>query len=205
MKKLLLIPLVAFFACATAWATNPTTADDLQAAVNAAMDNVATTITLGGHISSEGTIVSIPSGKVITLDLNGCTLTSNAVAADEGAVPAIVNEGVLHLQGAGSISSPNNIAIYNGDPDNLSWFGPSSSPKRRAMARKAMLENDDPTEPWITFSGSFNVNGGEYAVLNLCLSFSTEEPSENITFLSDYTGEVTGSVEYDGYKRQYKS
>lgn len=195
MKKLLLIPLVAFFACATAWATNPTTADDLQAAVNAAMDNVATTITLGGHISSEGTIVSIPSGKVITLDLNGCTLTSNAVAADEGAVPAIVNEGVLHLQGAGSISSPNNIAIYNGDPDNLSWFGPSSSPKRRAMARKAMLENDDPTEPWITFSGSFNVNGGEYAVLNLCLSFSTEEPSENITFLSDYTGEVTGSVE----------
>lgn len=203
MKKIFLIPLVAFFACATAWATNPTTADDLQEAVNEATDNVATTITLGGPISSEGTIVSIPSGKVITLDLSGYTLTSTASA--DSPVPAIINKGVLHLQGAGSISSPNNIAIYNGDPDNLSYLSYSLSPKRRAMARKAMLENEDPTEPWITFSGSFNVHGGEGAVINLCMNFSFgEPPSENITFLSDYTGQVTGSVEEWGSEGHIK-
>lgn len=189
---------MALFSCVMAFADNAAKIGDveyetLQAAVDAVTD-AAATITLIDDVEQEGTIVTIAAGKIITLDLNGRSLSSTAVAADEGAVPAIVNEGVLHLQGAGSISSPNNIAIYNGDPDNLSWLG-FSSPKRRAMARKAMLENDDPTEPWITFSGSFNVNSEVSAVLNFCLSFSTEEPSENITFLSDYTGQVTGSVE----------
>jgi hypothetical protein len=198
MKKIFLIPLMALFSCVMAFADNAAKIGDveyetLQAAVDAVTD-AAATITLIDDVEQEGTIVTIAAGKIITLDLNGRSLSSTAVAADEGAVPAIVNEGVLHLQGAGSISSPNNIAIYNGDPDNLSWLG-FSSPKRRAMARKAMLENDDPTEPWITFSGSFNVNSEVSAVLNFCLSFSTEEPSENITFLSDYTGQVTGSVE----------
>jgi len=90
-----------------AWATNPTTAEELQAAVDAATDGVSTTITLGGTIDggtlAENTqVLDIPTGKVIVLDLASHDITANAPKAT---AYLIKNAGRLTIQGGGQVKN----------------------------------------------------------------------------------------------------
>ncbi len=113
MKKIftqISLIFVGLLLCGNVWGTNPTTAAELQTAIDAA-STTATTITLGADVTSVTTI-TIAEDQTITLDLNGhsilCTGESNYT---------ISNNGNLTIKGSGSISANYNdmadFSMYN--------------------------------------------------------------------------------------------
>ena len=116
MKKIftqISLMFIGLMLCAgNAWGTNPTTAAELQAAIDAA-STTATTITLGADVTSE-TAITIAEGQTITLNLNGHSILSTgmnvyAVTIDYG--------GNLTIKGSGSISANYmnmiDMSVYN--------------------------------------------------------------------------------------------
>ena len=100
----MLIALAAF-APSTAFADSAqpvTTVDELQQALNNGGE-----VTLGDNITGS---VTVPSGKTVTLNLNGYTLTATHKYA------AITNDGSLTIVGSGTVDGSDlgqTAAIYN--------------------------------------------------------------------------------------------
>lgn len=91
-----------------AWAQNPTTAAELQDAVDAATDGVSTTITLGATIEAGALntqVLNIPAEKVIVLDMDGKTISAS-LGVNNACV--ISNAGNLTIQGGGTITNTRN-------------------------------------------------------------------------------------------------
>jgi len=93
MKKLFLIPLMTLMCSVMAWAVEVTTLQELKDAIPS--DATPTTIKLMANIdagTTTGHVITIPSGKNVTLDLNGFTLSATVKANDR---KLLVNNGNL--------------------------------------------------------------------------------------------------------------
>ena len=120
-SKLVLI-LAVFLLPTGVWADNVSVNnwDALQNAINNATETRVITLTLS--VTSNNSYLSIPSGKEITINQNGQTITRNVSSkAADGYV--IKNEGKLTITGGGLIRggncSGNGGAIYNANTGDL--------------------------------------------------------------------------------------
>lgn len=107
MKRFFLIPLMAFFSCVMAFATNVGTLQELKDALAAGGE-----ITLTDDIDAGATAVTFSSSTATTLDLGEYTLSSSISASgDEAKGGLVISGGSLTIKGNGSITAANGNAI----------------------------------------------------------------------------------------------
>ena len=107
MKRFFLIPLMAFFSCVMAFATNVGTLQELKDALAAGGE-----ITLTDDIDVGATAVTFSSSTATTLDLGEYTLSSSISASgDEAKGGLVISGGSLTIKGNGSITAANGNAI----------------------------------------------------------------------------------------------
>lgn len=148
--------------------------EKLQAAINAAEDEVETTITMTADIIGMTTdkIINVPAGKVIVLDMAGHSIT----VSNDFSGRAIENAGILTVQGNGTIDASNGStgygAINNSGTltiENGTFRGNSetNASNIRNVGKDAVLVINDGTfdtssTAVLNYDGLATLNGGTY-------------------------------------------
>lgn len=131
-----------------------TDADGLLSAISGAPDGEVRTIVLGKDIALTAE-VSIPAGKEIVLDLNGCTLTN------ETRSHTIVNHGDLTIRDSGDGGTVDNVTHAKGAVVNHGTFVlESGTLTRSAEAGSSPTDNGGNSWYVVDNQGTMTVKGG---------------------------------------------